>query len=418
MTSTTTTLTGTPSSVSEKDQILNESSAVLASKNGLTLQFWGVNFSVPEKAASRFQFLRRQEEGTLTRRLLLDNVHGVCNAGELVAVMGASGSGKTTLCRLLAGRVKTNSKSFQGTILANGRPLTKRTRKEVAFVQQDDLFLEEISVRDTLQFTALMRLPRHMERAEKLAKVEEVANLFEISHVMEQSIRQLSGGQRKRVSIVSELLTNPSAILLDEPCSGLDSVLAYDLVKTLRRFAHTQNKAIILVIHQPSSQIVKLFDRLMVLSHGNVVYNADPTRIIGYVGRSIGQRPPDNTNLADWMLELTHDTRIEAQLIDAYKKSVVGDDITGQKFVLDQTQLKEFPEPVETDPGVYYNWEATYFQQLSILTKRAAQHKRTILLTPLYMGQNILLAIVAGLLWQKIDHTERHTSDYVSLNYF
>ncbi|PKY40513.1 ABC transporter-like protein, partial [Rhizophagus irregularis] len=172
--------------------------------------------------------------------------------------MGPSGCGKTTLLNLLGDRV--GSKGVQGTITLNGHKITKNSKRFVAYCTQDDIFFPHLTVKETLSYTARLRLPREMSRRDKLKQVENTMALLNLTKcantiIGDHRTRGVSGGERKRANIASELLTDPSVILLDEPTSGLDSSLALELTKILKEFAVKQRKTIIMVIHQPSSQV-------------------------------------------------------------------------------------------------------------------------------------------------------------------
>ncbi|CAJ0765089.1 7597_t:CDS:2, partial [Entrophospora sp. SA101] len=205
------------------------------------------------------------------RRKIIENIHGRVNPGEILAIMGPSGCGKTTLLNLLGNRV--NSKNVEGTILMNGHKPTKDSKRFVSYCTQHDIFFPQLTVRET--FKALLRLPRIRSKRDKLKQVENVIQLLNLSKCSNTLIGNsgsggISGGERKRVSIASELLTDPSIILLDEPTSGLDSSLALELTNILKTFALKHSKTIIMVIHQPSSQVFELLDKLLLMADGRM----------------------------------------------------------------------------------------------------------------------------------------------------
>jgi ABC-type multidrug transport system ATPase subunit len=140
--------------------------------------------------------------------------------------MGPSGSGKTSLLDVLSGRSAYDS----GTLTLNGEVLDtksmKKFKKQIAYVKQDDLFFGHLTVRDQLTYTALLRMPSSWTKQQKLAKVESVINELRLNKCVDSPIFAVSGGERKRVNIGTELLTNPALVILDEPTSGLDSTSA------------------------------------------------------------------------------------------------------------------------------------------------------------------------------------------------
>ncbi|CAG8803796.1 8845_t:CDS:2, partial [Gigaspora rosea] len=167
-----------------------------------------------------------------------------------------------------------STKDVEGTIKMNGYQSTKNLKRFIAYCTQEDIFFPHLTVRETLTYTSRLRLPREIPISAKLEQVENIIQALNLSKcsntkIGDIKVRGISGGEKKRVSIANELLTDPSIILLDEPTSGLDSSLALELVQTLKEFAVKQKKTIIMVIHQPSSQVFELFDRLLVMADGH-----------------------------------------------------------------------------------------------------------------------------------------------------
>ena len=230
-----------------------------------------------------------------------------------LAINSPSGSGKTSLLNCLSGRNPFNS----GVVSVNGRPLAgadmKRLMAKIAYVKQADIFFEHLTVRDQLGYTAMMRLPQVWTKQRKMEEVEQIIRLLRLTKVATSEIRMLSGGEKKRVNIGTELLTDPDVLLLDEPTSGLDSTSAVALVKMLQGLARTKNKTIITSIHQPSSAVFASFDRLIMLAEGHVVYFGRPRDSMNYL-RQQHLNCPDGYNAADhWMDLLVQDSAIEEE---------------------------------------------------------------------------------------------------------
>jgi ABC-type lipoprotein export system ATPase subunit len=158
------------------------------------------------------------KSGPMTKTIL-SHVSGFAAPGEVLALMGPSGSGKTSLLNCLSGRTSYTS----GVLSVNGTPITqksaamKRLMAKVVYVKQEDIFFTHLTVRDQLLYTAFLRLPQAWSKEQKVAEVERIIKLLRLSKVKESPIFLLSGGERKRVNIGTELLTNPSCLLLDEP---------------------------------------------------------------------------------------------------------------------------------------------------------------------------------------------------------
>ncbi|RHZ83218.1 hypothetical protein Glove_99g58 [Diversispora epigaea] len=237
---------------------------------------------------------------------VMKGVSGSLKHGRTCAIMGPSGAGKTTLVSLLTGKVrKTN-----GRIKVNGisRPLSNY-RKLIGFVPQEDIMLRELTIREILVHSALMRLPTEMPREEKKRKVVEVIKFLELSHVMDTAIgdeesRGISGGQRKRTNIGMELVAEPSILFLDEPTSGLDSTTALEVCKLLKKIAKHQGITVAAVIHSPSEKSFKMFDDLMLLGKGGrVVYFGPRNEAMKYFNE-LGFVLPEDESEPDFMMEI------------------------------------------------------------------------------------------------------------------
>ncbi|EXX59290.1 hypothetical protein RirG_190390 [Rhizophagus irregularis DAOM 197198w] len=338
--------------------------------------------------------------------------------------MGPSGCGKTTLLNLLGNRV--GSKGVQGTITLNGHKITKNSKRFVAYCTQDDIFFPHLTVKETLSYTARLRLPREMSRRDKLKQVENTMALLNLTKcantiIGDHMTRGVSGGERKRANIASELLTDPSVILLDEPTSGLDSSLALELTKILKEFAVKQRKPIIMVIHQPSSQVFESFDKLMLMADGHMVYFGERAGVVKYLADQ-GYKCHPNFNPADYILELLNDNTIKQKLINAYTHKT-RDDPTGKQIFekysrrtradnqLNNTILNA---PVTSER----RWEATFLQQFSILTERTFKQNIKISLSKVNISQTIALTIFCILIWLQIPFSETNINDRIGSIFF
>jgi ABC-type multidrug transport system ATPase subunit len=189
--------------------------------------------------------------------------------GEFVALIGASGSGKTTLLKCLAG-VKDPS---SGQVLVGSDPIDLRLT-EVGYVPQTDVLHDRLRVRETLMYTARLRLPSDTSREECAVAVEEVLAELRLTEHADTFVDKLSGGQRKRLSCGVELIGKPSTVLLDEPTSGLDPPLERHLMATLRRLSDG-GRGIVVVTHATSS--LALCDTVAVMGEGgNLLFSGSP----------------------------------------------------------------------------------------------------------------------------------------------
>ncbi|KAI5298523.1 hypothetical protein KEM56_003979, partial [Ascosphaera pollenicola] len=204
-----------------------------------------------------------------TRRIL-DHVDGWVKPGTCTALMGVSGAGKTTLLDVLATRVTMGVVS--GEMLVDGHPRDSSFQRKTGYVQQQDVHLWTSTVREALEFSALLRQPATTSREEKLAYVDEVIKLLEMESYADAVVgvpgEGLNVEQRKRLTIGVELAAKPQLLLfLDEPTSGLDSQTSWSILNLLDTLtAHGQ--AILCTIHQPSAMLFQRFDRLLFLARG------------------------------------------------------------------------------------------------------------------------------------------------------
>jgi len=280
----------------------------------LTVEFTDLSCWVPStimppslfsKLYSRLSRTPNSNKGANTRQILY-NITGSASPGEMLALMGPSGSGKTTLLSIIGGR---NPKQAiqQGTITFNRSKLSKRIKRQIGYVLQDDLMYETLTCYETLYFAAMLRLPSYMSKAERIERVNTVIASLGLNKCRDTIIgghmrRGISGGERKRVSVGHELLIDPALVLLDEPTSGLDSTAARNLLLLLKSLA-SGGRAIITTIHQPSSRLFQQLDTVLLLSQGHIVYYGDGIATAHWFG-SLGYPVPFGINIADFMLDI------------------------------------------------------------------------------------------------------------------
>lgn len=246
----------------------------------------------------------------LNGKQILSGIQGMAHPGEVMAIMGASGAGKTTFLDILARKNKRGQMS--GNFYVNGEKVSDSDYKNVVgFVDQEDTMLPTLTVHETILTSALLRLPRDMSRGAKEQRVFEVEKQLGIYNIRDSLIgseegkgRGISGGEKRRVGIACELVTSPSILFLDEPTSGLDAYNAFNVVECLVTLAKTYKRTVIFTIHQPRSNIVALFDRLILLAQGRTVYSGPFGQCQDYF-QHIGYNCPPGFNIADYLVDLT-----------------------------------------------------------------------------------------------------------------
>ncbi|CAF1221195.1 unnamed protein product [Didymodactylos carnosus] len=360
------------------------------------------------------------------QRTLLDRVSGQIHSGEIVALMGPSGSGKTTLLNTLAGRALTG---VSGDVYYNGIRYKKSMKRKLAYVLQQDLFFESLTVREQLTYTALLRLPNHLTRAQKKDQVEKVIEQLRIQKCANTPIMLISGGEKKRCNIGTELLTNPSLIFLDEPTSGLDSTSAVALVETLRQLAQ-QGKTIITSIHQPSSQVFQSFDQLILLADGKTIYMGRPKNSLSYFA-TLGYHAPAQYNPADYVMDLVNqDMAVREELKQAYvdvklSKYVRSPSMDGKQYLLEEPTDNDVERSTKNKDGAAAlgltkesKWPINMFAQFLVLYSRANKLTGKNEFTLLNIAQALSLAIVCGLCWLQMPFKESTIPDRASFVFF
>ena len=225
----------------------------------------------------------------------IQNLNFSEESGKLVGIMGASGSGKTTLLNVLNGTYPPSS----GKILINGMNIHSEKEKIeglIGYVSQDDLLIEELTVFQNLYYNAKLCFDNYSDKeiTDTVEKLLQTLGLFEIKDMKVGSPlnKKISGGQRKRLNISLELIREPPILFLDEPTSGLSSRDSENIMDLLKELA-LKGKLVFTVIHQPSSDIFKMFDKLLILDIGGyLIYNGDPVDSIIYF--------KSRTHQADW----------------------------------------------------------------------------------------------------------------------
>ncbi len=244
-------------------------------------------------------------------RRLLDHISGWVKPGTLTALMGVSGAGKTTLLDTLAQR--TSVGVLTGDMFVNGKPLDPSFQRKTGYVQQQDLHLETTTVREALRFSATLRQPQSVSKAEKYAFVEDVIKMLSMEDFSEAIVGNPGEGlnveQRKLLTIGVELAAKPALLLfLDEPTSGLDSQSSWSIIAFLRKLADS-GQAVLSTIHQPSAILFQEFDRLLFLAKGGrTVYFGDigdnSKTLLGYFETHGARKCDDEENPAEYMLEI------------------------------------------------------------------------------------------------------------------
>ncbi|KAN0070025.1 P-loop containing nucleoside triphosphate hydrolase protein [Elaphomyces granulatus] len=238
-------------------------------------------------------------------KTILDGINAHMPSGSLTAIIGGSGSGKTTLLNVMAGRMESSRLRVSGSTAFNGNPNIECVRS--AYVMQQDVHIPSLTVRETLQYSADLRLPPPVTKAERRAIVEQVILELGLKECAETRIgnsanRGCSGGEKRRTSIGVQMLANPSVLFCDEPTTGLDATSAFQIMRTLKRLAE-DGRTVIVSIHAPRSEIWSLFDNVILLSRGSVLYSGPVNSSLAYFEER-GYTIPPFVNPAEFLVDL------------------------------------------------------------------------------------------------------------------
>ncbi|KAM0672568.1 hypothetical protein OCOL_000299 [Ordospora colligata] len=246
-----------------------------------------------------------------SKKMLLNNVSGSVEPQTMTGLMGPSGAGKTTLMNSLAGRFLPNM-NLSGTILLNSQLRSEETwPRVIGYVEQDFYAYQHQTVFETLLFASKIKMGVKEVDKKMIDRIDEVLALLGLKNARNTYIRSLSGGEKKRVSIGVELLGDPSIIFCDEPTSGLDSFNAVNILSLLKDLAK-MGKTILVTIHQPSYEMIDFFDKIILMSMGNLVYDGDLKGCVDFFD-ACGYSLPKQTNPVDFFLNtVSFDSRSTA----------------------------------------------------------------------------------------------------------
>ncbi|KAH6679566.1 putative ABC transporter [Halenospora varia] len=339
---------------------------------------------------------------------ILENVNGIVRAGEICALMGPSGSGKTTLLNVLAHRNAATGAKLDGRTLINGIEASTGTfRRMTSYVEQDDALVGSLTVRETMHFAARLAHKNSLKKAERLRRIDALLESFGLTnqadHIIGTPIRKgISGGQKRRVSVASQLITEPKILFLDEPTSGLDSAASFEVISYVKNVAVKNNLIVIASIHQPSTSTFQLFDKLMLLSGGKQHYFG-PVDNVGEHFESLSYPMPIHTNPAEFILELmnidfaSHLAAAEARLDEIQEGWVKSSRATQLTAQIDIASRNNEPLPV-AKPS-----KRSFFIVLVTLVHRSfIKSYRDVVAYGIRIAMYIGLSIMMGTTWLRL----------------
>lgn len=386
----------------------------------VTLSWKNINVFVPQPRPSICKRLCCGDNDDEPRiKQILFDVNGKVEAGSLLAVMGASGAGKSTLMNVLAHR---NIAQIQvtGTVEVNGHPIGLEINSLSAYIQQEDLFIGSLTVKEHLTFQALLRMDKHTPKKKRMERVEEVMLELGLKKCADTVIgipgrlRGISGGEKKRLAFASEVLTNPLVLFADEPTSGLDSYMAQSLIGSLQRLA-ASGRTIMCTIHQPSSEVYAMFDSVLFLAEGRTAYMGTTAEAVPHFER-LGYPCPMNYNPADYFVQtLAIVPGEEEQCRDRVKE------ICDAYSELEAERSKEESGYKSGDRGIERQdsfqadvlfkkrspYKASWCRQLMALLWRSwIVNKRDVIVFRIRVMQAVITGLIAGLIYLQIPYDQ------------
>ncbi|KAG9459396.1 hypothetical protein H6P81_003904 [Aristolochia fimbriata] len=376
------------------------------SKKGMVLPFQPLSLTFDNVKYSVDMPPEMKAQGVPEDRLeLLKGVSGAFRPGVLTALMGVSGAGKTTLMDVLAGR-KTGG-YIEGNISISGYPKKQETFARISgYCEQNDIHSPHVTVYESLQYSAWLRLPSEVDKATREMFIEEVMELVELNTLRDAlvglpGVNGLSTEQRKRLTIAVELVANPSIIFMDEPTSGLDARAAAIVMRTVRNTVDT-GRTVVCTIHQPSIDIFEAFDELFLMKRGGEEIYVGPlghqsSHLIKYFESISGvSKIRDGYNPATWMLEVTTMSQEEilgVNFTEVYKNSDL--------YRRNKALIKELSAPPPGSKDLYFStqYSQSFITQcLACLWKQQKSYWRN----PPYTAVRLLFTTFIALMFGTI----------------
>ncbi|KAJ5341263.1 hypothetical protein N7541_010387 [Penicillium brevicompactum] len=376
-----------------------------------------VNTTPPiwETSPSRIWGRLRGQKPPDTSKAVLQSISASMPSGSLTAIIGSSGSGKTSLLNLMASRMSMSRAHASGTTTFNGDSDIAHIRS--AYVMQEDVLIPTLTVRETLRYSADLRLPPPTTPAERHAIVEQVILELGLKECANTRIgshahKGCSGGEKRRTSIGVQLLANPSVLFCDEPTTGLDATSAFQIIRTLKSLA-MNGRTIVVSIHAPRSEIWSLFDNVVLLAKGSALYSGSLEGSLSHFEEN-GYVLPPFVNPAEFLIDLAAiDNRTEE--LEAASKARVqrltGVWTTKQECVAPVNQKhEEAPRTtLKSDlDGQYITTKTVSFRrQFRVLTSRTYV---TTIRDPMGVAGSLLeaigMAVINGWIFLQLDETQ------------
>ncbi|PIC41312.1 hypothetical protein B9Z55_008774 [Caenorhabditis nigoni] len=379
----------------------------------------GPAHSVPQKGARKKLTFQNIEAVAVKkkgiRQEILKKVSGIARPGELTFIMGSSGAGKTTLLNILTGRNLKNMET-EGEVIVNNRNMTPNEMKKLsAYVQQDDVFIGMLTVRETLLFAAKLRSPFKLDTVELNQIVDDLLEMMSLkkcenTKVGSMTEKSLSRGERKRLAFACEILTDPPILFCDEPTSGLDSFMSHQVIKALRQLT-LEGKTVVCTIHQPSTSVYHMADQLILLSQGYVAYAGSAKAVDAFFGRC-GYPIPKFVSSPDHFMRVISHKSFESE--DEYNRridKIVLEHETMQKEKSVQSSTHSSRREQLVDPNDTF--PRTWWCQFAYVLHRSAiqlYRERAVLVVKLI--QTLIMSLMIGATYFQMEIKKEYLTSF------
>ncbi|KAF2760409.1 putative ABC transporter [Pseudovirgaria hyperparasitica] len=355
---------------------------------------------------------------------ILHDINGIVKAGEMLALMGPSGSGKTTLLNVLARRTEHIKGETHERLFINGRHTTGREFRKIGrYVEQNDSLMSALTVKETLHFAARLSLPSSVSKQDRMVRIEELLASFGLLNQANTLVggpvqKGISGGQKRRLSVASQLITSPKILFLDEPTSGLDSTASYEVVSYIQNIARKYKLIVIASIHQPSTNTFQLFDRLLLLSQGKTVFNGLVQDVQHYFD-NLGRPMPIHMNPAEFMLDLVNvdfEPNSRQASLELHKIQRSWKESPNANVIVDEilhATAETCTCEVTTQDG-----PSAYMVPFTLIHRSFIKSRRDLVTYWIRVGMYMGLAVMMGTVWLRLTPDQHNIQSFINAIFF
>ncbi|KAG5321394.1 ABCG4 protein, partial [Pseudoatta argentina] len=351
-----------------------------------------------------------------SKEIILNNVTGHFEPGKITVIIGPSG--KTTLLKIISGK----QVDIRGTITVNGAKQNRKMfHKQVSYVPQQFDLLPYLTTRETLYIAARLKLNINQNKQAICSMVNDIAKRFNLSNCLDTLANKLSGGERKRLSIGVEMFVQPSVFLLAELTSGLDSTDSNQLINILHDMARA-NCTVICTIHQPSSQMISLFDNIIVLNQGRCMYCGPKNEILNTYSTA-GFTCPNFYNIIEFVLEVVTEQRggdmenLYKICCDEYVKFRLRNKHNEEDLLIN---FKQKCGTKDTDVSINSTTQkkSTWQEQKILFLRSLIYIKRDTTLTKLRFVTHIIVALLLGIVFYNFGNDAEKVGSNIAYLFF